>query len=96
MPHPITAIDTLDREFLTARAKLIELAAAFDRLDRAEGSVATTPDRGSSDARWRSSVRPTPIGPNSSRCSSRCPTTPSGETASRERREIQNTQKHDL
>ena len=29
----------MDREFFETRAKLLELAAALDRLDRAEGSV---------------------------------------------------------
>ncbi len=32
--------EILDREFLEIRAKVIELAASFDRLDRADGSVA--------------------------------------------------------
>jgi hypothetical protein len=32
-----------DREFLSIRAKLIELAAAFDRVDRGSGSVADDP-----------------------------------------------------
>lgn len=39
MPHPLTAPQILDREFLEIRAKLLELAASFDRLDRAEGTV---------------------------------------------------------
>jgi hypothetical protein len=34
-----TAEEVLEREFLIVRAKLLEAAAAFDRLDRAEGSV---------------------------------------------------------
>lgn len=41
----MTAAEILDREFLETRAKLLEVAAAFDRLDRAEGSVATDPRR---------------------------------------------------
>lgn len=40
MPIPLAAAELLDREFPTVRAKLIDLAAALDRLDRAEGSVA--------------------------------------------------------
>lgn len=40
MPIPLTASDVLDREFLEIRAKLLEIGAALDRLDRAEGSVA--------------------------------------------------------
>jgi hypothetical protein len=40
MSLPTTAAALLDREFLTIRAKLIEIAAALDRVDRGEGSVA--------------------------------------------------------
>lgn len=40
-----TAAEILDREFLVVRAKLLEAAAAFDRLDRAAGSVADDPRR---------------------------------------------------
>ena len=40
MSIPMTAPQVLDREYLEMRAKLLELAASFDRLDRAEGSVA--------------------------------------------------------
>ncbi|MCX7426222.1 MAG: hypothetical protein NTW96_11460 [Planctomycetia bacterium] len=40
-----SASETLDREFLTLRARLIDLAAGLDRLDRAEGSVADDPRR---------------------------------------------------
>ena len=38
-----TALQVLDREFLEIRAKLLELAASFDRLDRGGGSVADDP-----------------------------------------------------
>lgn len=34
-----SAVDVLNREFLEVRCKLLELAAALDRLDRATGSV---------------------------------------------------------
>jgi hypothetical protein len=34
---PLTAAATLEREFLTIRAKILEIAASLDRLDRAEG-----------------------------------------------------------
>ena len=34
-----TAPEVLNREFLEIRAKILELAAALDRLDRAEGDV---------------------------------------------------------
>jgi hypothetical protein len=40
MTPPRPAIQVLDEEFLTIRAKLLELAAALDRLQRAEGDVA--------------------------------------------------------
>ena len=46
MTNTRTASDVLEREFLIVRARLLEAAAAFDRLDRAEGSVAA-------DARWQ-------------------------------------------
>ena len=35
--------ETLDREFLEIRARILELAARFDRLDRSEGSVEGDP-----------------------------------------------------
>ena len=37
------AVEVLDREFLVVRAKLLEIAAALDRVGRAEGSVADEP-----------------------------------------------------
>jgi hypothetical protein len=43
MPAPLTAPEILNREFLEVRCKILELAAAFDRLARAEGSVAGDP-----------------------------------------------------
>ena len=43
MPVPLTAAEILSREFLETRCKILELAAAFDRLDRADGSVADDP-----------------------------------------------------
>ena len=43
MSVPMTALDVLDREFLEIRAKVLELAASFDRLRRAEGVVAGDP-----------------------------------------------------
>jgi hypothetical protein len=35
----LSAPEILNREFLEIRCKILELAAAFDRLDRAEGSI---------------------------------------------------------
>ena len=43
MPIPLTAPEILDRVYLEIRAKLLEVAASFDRLDRAEGAVADDP-----------------------------------------------------
>ena len=39
MPGPMTAPAVLEREFLPLRAKLIEIAAILDRIDRSDGSV---------------------------------------------------------
>jgi len=39
----MNANEILDREFLEIRAKLLEVAAALDRLERAEGSVESDP-----------------------------------------------------
>jgi len=39
MTLPIDAQEVLEREFLEIRAKLLQLAASFDRLDRGAGSV---------------------------------------------------------
>ena len=39
MSVPIRAEEVLDREFLEVRARLLELAAVLDRIDRADGSV---------------------------------------------------------
>lgn len=41
----VPASQTLDREFLTLRARLIDLAAGFDRIGRGEGSL-------NEDPRW--------------------------------------------
>ena len=43
MPTPMSAPAVLTREFFEIRAKLLELAASFDRLERAPGSVADDP-----------------------------------------------------
>ena len=39
----MNAEEILEREFLGIRAKLLEVAAALDRLERAEGSVTSDP-----------------------------------------------------
>ena len=38
--------DVLDQEYLVARAKILELAAILDRLDRADGAAAEDPRYG--------------------------------------------------
>jgi hypothetical protein len=43
MPPLLSAPEVLNREFLEIRCKILELAAAFDRLDRADGSVDDDP-----------------------------------------------------
>jgi hypothetical protein len=43
MPIPMTAQQVLDREFLEIRCKILEVAAALDRLERAEGTVDADP-----------------------------------------------------
>jgi hypothetical protein len=43
MPPLLSAPEVLNREFLEIRCKILELAAAFDRLERADGSVDEDP-----------------------------------------------------
>lgn len=43
MTIPLNAPEVLDREFLEVRARLLQIAAVLDRLDRAEGSVEADP-----------------------------------------------------
>lgn len=43
MSIPLTAQEVLDREFLEVRAKILELAASLDRLERADGSASGDP-----------------------------------------------------
>ena len=45
MPNS-TALDVFNREFLTIRCRLVDLAAALDRVDRVDGQV-------TDDPRWR-------------------------------------------
>jgi hypothetical protein len=46
MSQPMNAAQVLDREFLQIRAKILEVAASMDRLERADGSVANDPRLG--------------------------------------------------
>ncbi len=43
MPLPLSAAEVLNREFLEIRAKVLELAAALDRLERAQGDLGDDP-----------------------------------------------------
>jgi hypothetical protein len=43
MSSVMTASQILNREFLEIRAKILEIAASFDRLDRSEGSIEDDP-----------------------------------------------------
>ncbi len=43
MTIPLDAPEVLDREFLLVRAKLLEIAATLDRMDRADGTAADDP-----------------------------------------------------
>ncbi|MCI0491934.1 MAG: hypothetical protein L0Z07_03240 [Planctomycetes bacterium] len=45
MPHARSAVAVLDEEFPAVRAKLLEIAATFDRLDRAAGQLDATDAR---------------------------------------------------
>lgn len=46
MSTPLTAAQTIDREFLAMRAKVLELAASLDRIQRSDGD-------GQADPRWK-------------------------------------------
>ncbi len=43
MPVSLSAVEVLNREFLEVRCKILEVAAALDRLQRAGGSVSDDP-----------------------------------------------------
>ena len=45
MGSPLSAAAVFEREFLPLRAKLIEIGAILDRIERSEGSVASDPRR---------------------------------------------------
>jgi hypothetical protein len=58
MMTPMTARQIFDREFLELRAKVLELAASLDRLDRAEGDTADDPRRRKLDEALRLLLAP--------------------------------------
>lgn len=43
MANAPSSTEILNREFLEIRAKILELAASFDRIDRASGDIGTDP-----------------------------------------------------
>jgi hypothetical protein len=53
-----TAREVFDHEFLSARGKLLEVAAALDRIDRSRGSLATDPRRTQIQAAIQVLLRP--------------------------------------
>jgi hypothetical protein len=58
MPNAKTAATVFDQELLPIRAKLLEIAAALDRVDRARGTVATDPRRTQVQAAIQVLLRP--------------------------------------
>ena len=58
MTNSRTATEVFDQELLPIRAKLLEVAAALDRIDRAEGSLAKDPRRTQVQAAVQVLLRP--------------------------------------
>ena len=58
MPGQQMAREIFDREFLAVRAKLLEVAAALDRIDRADGSLENDPRRTQIQAAVQVLLRP--------------------------------------
>ena len=46
MSSPMTADEVLDREYLELRARILQLSACFDRLDRSKGEYRQDPRLG--------------------------------------------------
>lgn len=53
-----TVREVFDQEFLPVRAKLLEVAASLDRIDRADGSLANDPRRTQVQAAIQVLLRP--------------------------------------
>ena len=53
-----TARDVFEQEFLSIRAKLLEVASALDRIDRSDGSLASDPRRTQVQAAIQVLLRP--------------------------------------
>ena len=58
MPIARKSAEVLDQEFLPVRAKMLEVAAALDRLDRASGSLASESRRAQVQAAIQVLLRP--------------------------------------
>lgn len=58
MPNPRKSTDVFEQEFLPVRAKILEVAAALDRLDRASGSLAADARRSQVQAAIQVLLRP--------------------------------------
>jgi hypothetical protein len=58
MPSGRVAREVFDQELLPIRAKLLEIAAALDRIDRADGSIAGDPRRTQVQAAIQVLLRP--------------------------------------
>lgn len=58
MPNARKSVEVLDQEFLPVRAKILEVAAALDRLDRASGSLASDSRRVQMQAAIQVLLRP--------------------------------------
>ncbi|MCI0333326.1 MAG: hypothetical protein L0228_08905 [Planctomycetes bacterium] len=58
MPGLRTAREVFDQQFLPVRAKLLEVAAALDRIDRSNGSLANDPRRTQVQAAIQVLLRP--------------------------------------
>ena len=58
MPNPRKSVEVLEQEFLPVRAKILEVAAALDRLDRASGSLASESRRAQVHAAIQILLRP--------------------------------------
>ena len=52
-PSPLNAEELLDQEFLVVRAKILEIAAALDRLDRGAGDSDNHPRKDSRTEKLR-------------------------------------------
>jgi hypothetical protein len=45
MNHARDSTEVLNRDFLETRSRILEIAAALDRIDRAPGRIGESPDR---------------------------------------------------